>query len=129
MIATTSALVVGKAVLVADVLPFIRRFDHGPMIRPILFKTVVYWTVVLIARVLEQLVEFWIGGGMAAGLQPYMESHFSWHRFGAIQIWIFVLFLVYVFMAELNARLGKGELFKMLFVRAAPAVEPARPRP
>jgi hypothetical protein len=129
MIATTTALVVGKAVLVADVLPFIRRFDDGPMIRPILFKTFVYWIVVLIARVLEQLIEFWIGGGMATGFATYVESHFSWHRFAAIQIWIFVLFLLYVFLAELNTRLGEGGLFRMLFVRATAVAEPARPRP
>src|SRR5262249_40282103 len=43
MIATTAALVVGKAVLVANVLPFLRRFDTAPLIQPILFKTVVYF--------------------------------------------------------------------------------------
>ena len=38
MVATTTALVVGKAVLVANALPFLRRFDAAPMIRPILFQ-------------------------------------------------------------------------------------------
>jgi hypothetical protein len=33
----------------------------------------------------------------------------------AIQIWIFVLFLVYNSVVELNARLGNGELIKILF--------------
>src|SRR5262252_9595896 len=55
MIATTMALIVGKAVLVADVLPFIRRFDSAPMIWPVLFKTLVYWAVVFVARFLEEL--------------------------------------------------------------------------
>jgi hypothetical protein len=31
MLATTSALVVGKTVLVANMIPFLRRFDHGPL--------------------------------------------------------------------------------------------------
>ena len=53
MIATTTALVVGKAVLVADVLPFIRRFDTAPMVWPVLFKTIIYWAVVFLARLLE----------------------------------------------------------------------------
>ena len=39
MVAVGAALVVGKAVLVANMLPFLRRFDHAPLIRPILFKT------------------------------------------------------------------------------------------
>ncbi|MFX9061756.1 hypothetical protein ABTN34_18485, partial [Acinetobacter baumannii] len=41
MVAITSALVVGKAVLVADKMPFLRRFDNAPLIRPILFKSLV----------------------------------------------------------------------------------------
>ena len=84
MIATTTALVVGKAVLVANALPFLRRFDTAPLFRPILFKTTVYWAVVFVARILEQLAEYWIGGGVTAGIQVYMAEHFSWHRFAAI---------------------------------------------
>jgi hypothetical protein len=112
MVATTLALVVGKAVLVANVLPFLHRFDTAPLIRPILFKTVVYWFVVLVARFLEQVIEGWIGGET---LGEYAARHFSWHRFTAVQIWIFVLFLVYTFVTELNTRLGDGKLVEMLF--------------
>ena len=39
---TISALVVGKAVLVANALPFLRRFDTAPIVQPVLFKTFVY---------------------------------------------------------------------------------------
>jgi hypothetical protein len=53
MLATAAALVVGKAVLVTNALPFLRRYDRAPLIQPILFKTVVYWAVVFIARLLE----------------------------------------------------------------------------
>ena len=41
-VATVGALLVGKAVLVANGLPFFRRFDTAPLIRPILFKTLIY---------------------------------------------------------------------------------------
>jgi hypothetical protein len=44
------------------------------------------------------------------GIPEYVVTHFTWYRFAAIQIWIFVLFLIYTSVAELNARLGKGEL-------------------
>src|SRR5271165_2207292 len=46
IVATIGALVVGKSVLVANAMPFLRRFDTAPMIRPVLFKTIVYWAVV-----------------------------------------------------------------------------------
>src|SRR5271166_3694393 len=109
MVATTTALVVGKAVLVANALPFLRRFDTGPLIRPILFKTVIYWAVVFAARFLEQVIEYAIGGGTISGFPKYVTTHFTWHRFAAIQIWIFVLFLLYTGVAEISAWLGEGE--------------------
>ena len=58
MLATAAALVVGKAVLVANAMPLLRRYDRGPLIQPILFKTLVYWAVVFIARLLERFVHF-----------------------------------------------------------------------
>jgi hypothetical protein len=119
MIATTTALVVGKAVLVADALPIIRRFDAAPMIKTVLFKTVFYWAVVFIARLLEGIIEYWIDTGSFGGAMDRIWTSFSWHRFAAIQIWIFVLFLVYTFVAELNVRLGKGVLRRIIF--SAPA--------
>jgi hypothetical protein len=54
MVATGAALLVGKAVLLAKLLPFFRRFDNAPLIQPILFQTVVYWAVVFLARLLEK---------------------------------------------------------------------------
>ena len=57
MIATTSALVVGKTVLLANMMPFMRRFDHGPLVQPILFKTMVYTLSVFVVRLLEPPVQ------------------------------------------------------------------------
>ncbi len=63
MVATMAALVVGKAVLVANAIPFLRRFDVAPMIQPVLFKTFVYWSVVFLVRFVEKLVEYLFAGG------------------------------------------------------------------
>jgi len=41
--ATVAALLVGKAVLVTDHMPFMRRFDGAPLLQPILFKAAIYW--------------------------------------------------------------------------------------
>jgi hypothetical protein len=117
MVATVAALVVGKSVLIANALPILRRFDTAPLIRPILFKTIVYWAVVFIVRFLEKLAEYCFSGGTLGGISEYLATHFSWHRFFAVQIWIFVLFLMYTSAAELNALFGDGELLKILFTR------------
>jgi hypothetical protein len=127
-IATVSALIVGKVVLVADVMPFLRRFDGAPLAKPILFKAVVYTLLVFVARLLEAFVHYAVGGhavGGGAFIEEQLGS-FSWDRFTATQIWIFVLFLVYVTASELNKLIGDGELFKIMFTRPSSQLKSTR---
>jgi hypothetical protein len=124
VVATMAALVVGKAVLVANALPFLRRFDNAPLIRPVLFKTIVYWAVVFLVRFLEKLIEYFFAGGSLSGIPEYVASHFTWHRFAAIQIWIFVLFLIYTSVIELNERFGDGLIFKIFFTKRSSELKP-----
>ena len=116
LIATASALVVAKAVLVANAMPAIRRYDRAPLIRPILFKTVFYWAAVFIVRALEHWVRYRFGGDYVfGGFVPHVVANFSWDRFIAIQLWIFILFLIYVTASEFNRLFGHGELSRILF--------------
>jgi hypothetical protein len=109
MLATAAALVVGKSVLVANAMAVLRRYDRAPLIQPILFKTVFYWAIVFIARLLEHFVRFWLIEHNPPGdFLSHMMATFSWHRFAAIQIWILVLFLIYVTASELNHLLESG---------------------
>lgn len=127
MLATVAALVVGKAVLVADKMPLLRRFDRAPLIQPILFKTVVYWLFVFAARLLEAFVRFWlIEGNPPGAFAAELASTFSWHRFVAVQLWILVLFLIYVTASELNTLFGDGELRRLLFTRRASELQMTR---
>ena len=116
MIATVSALVVAKAVLVANALPAIRRYDRAPLIRPILFKTVFYWVAVFIVRLLEHWIEYLRSGDYVfGGFLKHETATFSWGHFIAVQLWIFVLFLIYVTASEFNRLFGHGELGRILF--------------
>ena len=110
-----AALLVGKAVLVTDNLPFMRRFDGAPMIQPILFKSAIYWVCVLIVRLAEELVRFVAAGGATADFVDHLLDQFPLARFLSIQIWLMVLFLVYVTIHELNALFGDGELYRLFF--------------
>ena len=115
MLNTAAALVVGKAVLVANAMRSIRRYDRAPLIRPILFKTVFYWAIVFVARLIEHWIKYWLVEHHPLGtFLPHMIATFSWDRFIAIQLWIFVLFLVYVTATELNHLFGEGELWHIL---------------
>ena len=39
----------------------------------------------------------------------------AWPRFLTVQVWLMVLFLVYVTIHELNALFGDGELYRLFF--------------
>ena len=117
MLATMAALVVGKAVLVANKMPLLRRYDRAPLIQPILFKTAFYWVIVFFARLLERLAHFLVEGNSPGDFGSYLITTFSWHRFSAISLWIFVLFLIYVTVSEFSHLFGPGEIRRLLFTR------------
>jgi hypothetical protein len=116
MLATLAALVVGKAVLTANALPFLKLFDRAPLIRTILFKTAIYWVAVFIARLLERFVHFCLIDGHSPGeFGSYLITTFSWRRFVAISLWILVLFLIYVTASEFSQLFGPAEMRRLLF--------------
>jgi len=116
LVATVSALVVGKVVPVVNATSLIRRYDRAPLIQPILFKTVFYWAAVFIARLIEHWVKYLFSEDYQFGrFVPHEIASFSWSRFIAIQLWIFVLFLVYMTAHEFNRLFGYGELGRILF--------------
>ncbi len=115
VLATTTALVVAKVVLVVDKVRLIDKYRGGPLIWPILYKSVFYSIVVLIVRIAEKVVAFAIDTG---GFGPAFWNSildFTWHRFVAVHLWIFVCFLVYVTATEFNALVGQGQLFRLFF--------------
>jgi hypothetical protein len=110
-----AALLVGKAVVVTDNMRLMRRFDGAPMLQPILFKSAIYWLCVLIVRLAEELVHFVAAGGAITDFGDHFAGQFPLARFLSIQIWLMVLFLVYVTMHELNELFGDGELYRLFF--------------
>jgi hypothetical protein len=114
MLATVAALVVGKAVITANAMPFLKLFDRAPLIQPILFKTAIYWVAVFFARLAERFVHFWVEGHRPGDFVAYLMSSFSWHRFIAISLWIFVLFLIYVTASEFSQLFGPAEMRRLL---------------
>src|SRR5262245_15280778 len=117
MLATLAALVVGKAVLVANKISLLRHYDRAPLIQPILFKTAFYWVVVFFARLLERFAHFLLDGNSPADFFPYLIADFSWRRFTAISLWIFILFLIYVTASEFSTLFGPREMRRLLFTR------------
>jgi hypothetical protein len=115
LLATTTALVVGKAVLVANHIRLIDRFRGAPLIQPILYRALFYTLVVLVVRLAERFIHLAIDDrGFGAAFDMAVHD-FTWRRFAAIQIWIFTCFLIYATATELSRLLGEGQLFRLFF--------------
>jgi hypothetical protein len=115
VLSTTTALVVGKVVLVVDRVRLIDKFRGAPLIQPILYKTVFYSLVVLAVRFVEKVVEFALHAQGFGDAFQHSIHDFTWHRFVAVHVWIFICFLIYVTATELNALLGEGQLARLFF--------------
>ncbi len=114
--ATVGALLVAKAILVVEALPigwafFRRRWTQ------ILWKTLLYSTVALLFRVVEELIPLASKhGGLAAGIMA-MEAEVAWPLFGVFALWIIGGLLLYCLASELTRAIGP-ERIKEILLRA-----------
>lgn len=118
--ATLGAVIVAKVVIIADRLPIMRLYRGRPLYRAILYRTIIYTVAVLAVRGLDVVVRSAIEqGSLTTGLRT-IRTEFVWEHFVFVQMWVLVLFLVYVALVELRHEFGRGELAKLLFSRRAP---------
>src|SRR5580765_1820933 len=110
-----AALVLGKAVLVADMLPLINRFPHKPLIYNIAWKTVIYLLISAVLHYLERLIDFWREtGSFVAGNEKLLSLIILPHFF-AIQILLFVLIAMYCTVHELVRAIGREKALRIFF--------------
>jgi hypothetical protein len=110
-----AALILGKAVLIADMLPLINRFPNKPLIYNVAWKTVIYLLISAVIHYLERLIDFWREmGGFVAGNQKLL-SEIIWPHFWAIQIILFVLIAMYCTMHELVRVIGREKVLRIFF--------------
>ena len=110
-----AALILGKAVLIADLLPLINRFPNKPLIYNIAWKTVIYLLLSAVIHYLERLIDFWREtGGFVAGNEKLL-SLIIWPHFFAIQIILFVLIAAYCMVHELVRVIGREKALRIFF--------------
>jgi hypothetical protein len=109
------ALILGKAVLIADMLPMINRFPDKPLIYNVAWKTWIYLLVATLIHYLERLVDFWRqAGGLVAGNEKLL-AEIVWPHFWAIQIILLVLIVMYCTMHELVRVIGREKVLRIFF--------------
>ena len=112
---TVGALVLGKSVLIADMLPIINRYPDRPLAYNVAWKTAIYVLAALVIHYLERLVDFWKeAGGFVAGNEKLL-AEMVWPHFWAIHILLTVLIFDYCVLHEIARVIGAKKLREMFF--------------
>ena len=110
-----AALILGKAVLVADMLPLINRFPNKPLIYNIAWKTAIYLLISAVLHYLERLIGFWRETGSFVAGNEKLLSVIIWPHFFAIQIMFFILIAMYCTVHELVRVIGREKALRIFF--------------
>ena len=110
-----AALILGKAVLIADMLPGINRYPDKPLVYNVAWKTAIYLLVAAILHYLERLFDFSRQAGSVAAGNEKLLAEIVWPHFWAVQIILFMLIVMYCTMRELTRVIGKEKVQRMFF--------------
>ena len=110
-----ASLILGKAVLIADMLPPINRYPNKPLAYNILWKTMIYLLMASIIHYVERLIDFSRqAGGIIAGNEKLL-AEIVWPHYLAVEIVLFILILAYCTMRELARVIGKEKMLRLFF--------------
>jgi hypothetical protein len=110
-----AALIPGKAVLIADMLPMINRFPDKPLIYNVAWKTLIYLLLASLIHYLERLIDFSRQAGSLVSGNQKLFTEMVWPHFWAIQILLLVLILMYCTTHELVRVMGRDKVLRIFF--------------
>jgi hypothetical protein len=110
-----ASLILGKAVLIADLLPPINRYPNKPLAYNIVWKTMIYLLMASIIHYVERLIDFSRqAGGLVAGNEKLL-AEIVWPHYWAVQLILFILILVYCTARELVRVIGRDKMLRLFF--------------
>lgn len=127
MTATVLALVVAKVVVIADHFKLVNRFPEKPLAYNVVWKTLIYFSASFAFRYIEHLVRARLKTDSLAQAHHHLMDEVVWPHFWAIQIWLFILLLVYCTARELVRAVGRERVVRLYFHDPKDRVENTRP--
>jgi hypothetical protein len=115
MLATVSALVAAKVVLILDAMPIVNRFSSAPLLVSIAWKTLLFLLLVGAFKYLEHLVPLLRELEDLPLANRRLFTTIEWPRVFAATIWLIVLFAGFCTGRELGRVLGRERLRRIFF--------------
>ncbi|MDP2913350.1 MAG: hypothetical protein Q8N91_05015 [Candidatus Omnitrophota bacterium] len=114
-IAVIGALVVAKAILIADKLPFLNLYPKKPLVWNAVLKTIVFGAITFLFLFIEELLHQSRQYGNAAAGYEHLKTDVVWPAFWAREIWLTVLLLFYCSAVELARVIGADRVKEIFF--------------
>ena len=113
-VAVIQALILGKVIMIGEVVRLGRRFEQKPLIYPTLYKTFVFTVFVGIFKVIEHVVkELWHGAELTMNLFEVSEKGLQ--ELLANSLVVFVAFIAFFAFKELGRVIGKDKIRSLFF--------------
>lgn len=112
---TFAALIVGKVLILVNYLPFINAFPNKPLIYNITWKFFIYCLFFLLVRLLHIFIHGYLDEGSAQLAYQHVEQEFMSPVFWGGQMWLMLVFLVFIVFSEIFNALGKEKVKALLF--------------
>jgi hypothetical protein len=113
--ATIAALIVGKAILITDALPFVNWFRKSRLIYNVVWRIFLYICLIFVFQFLEELIPVIHNyETVQEGVRHTIEE-IKWHRFWASYTLLSVFLAIYIISTELIGALGRDKSLKLFF--------------
>lgn len=113
--ACIGALLVGKAFLLADKLPYFHRYANQPLVYNALWKAMLYFTVTLALHLAERLISAAMSSKGLLFVADGDVATFDWSMFAIVQLWLGLLLVLYAAAGEAIAAIGRNRIHEMFF--------------
>ena len=110
-----AALILGKAVLIADMVPAINRYPDKPLAYNVAWKTAIYLLLASVIHYLERLIDFSRQAGSLTAGNAKLFAEIVWPHFWAVEISVFILILIYCAVHELGRVIGRDKMLRLFF--------------
>jgi hypothetical protein len=114
VLATVFALVVGKCLIIIHYFPYINVFAKKPLIYNILWKFFIYSLFILAFRITDKVVHLTFDDPNSKFIYHHLHQTLISPAFWAIQIWLLMLFCVYIVSTEFIDAIGRDKIIKLL---------------
>ncbi len=113
-IALVEAMIIAKVVLIGRIFGVTKRFDHLPLVVPVVYKSLLFALLVLGFGLLEKTVDGLIHReGVLSGLQKIAET--GPYEIGARTLMLTVALVPFCAFSELGRVMGLGRLVSLFF--------------